>query len=841
MNIKKTAKKIVALASGTAMVGATLMGAMAYDLSDFPDQFIVDGQFDGKIVIGANAKPSDVLGSIDIAAGIQAASTTEVPVGDGTTTTVLEGDAIQIRDGPDLLEIGEQMGSVLTTVTGDDLAMLADGRVTTQKGTTDYTQTLNLDGIESNSGIVKLAENHDDEVGLFLFFDDGETFMDYELEFTSGLESDIGSNDELDDFEDETIFMLGQYYSIVDAELTGGQTGLELNLIAGDVVDTLEEGQTKTYQVDGMDYEVTVLVVGSGSTPSVKFLINGEVTNSMNEGETDTLSDGTEIGVREILVSEKNFEGDQGSVVEFYLGANKIKFSDSDFSAADGGDVDINREDIDDATLELDGTISGGTFKLNSISYKLATDSAKQTDVYVAPGTGIREYLDEPEGMLNAEWDFHFAGVSEPESSEIRFEPSGDDEYTLTFTNRDGQTFSVPYAENTGGSNYVFGNSDEKLVFVETAGNASVANDFNIKLDDYFIITDKDDDNKGQTFVYQFTDVDTSDKTVSFTNVATGQERVETYKGTIGVPGSTNTSGNGTITAGGQQFDFRVVELSQGSGEYAMAVDLDNDGSFTADYVNVVVKGGGILDLGSENAVNSTWNASLTTLAEDVDGDELQVEKWTFTAANNELDVGTLTNVSGTFYTESDNDVDKTYGVNKYGTWFEITDDTNNADELVITYPVEQVEALVYVVGGDVQSSVSSSGTTAQQINVLPVGLAVLDTDVSVDSDNLIVVGGPCVNDIAAELLGSNPNDCAEGFVDGMAMIRAFETGGHVAVLVAGYSADDTVRASRVLAEAFTTPNPDLVGDAVEISWPSGSEPVITAPDMSSESSEDSE
>jgi len=68
-----------------------------------------------------------------------------------------------------------------------------------------------------------------------------------------------------------------------------------------------------------------------------------------------------------------------------------------------------------------------------------------------------------------------------------------------------------------------------------------------------------------------------------------------------------------------------------------------------------------------------------------------------------------------------------------------------------------------------------------------------------VSAQNLIVVGGPCVNTVAAELMGS-PSDCSEGFTPGVARIKLFENGDSVAMLVAGYSADDTVLAGEVLA-----------------------------------------
>ena len=74
-------KKIVALATGTLMVGATILGAMAADLSDYPRPlFIKNGKFDGAIVVGDKAAAEDVVGAIDIATSLQFSSTTAVTV-----------------------------------------------------------------------------------------------------------------------------------------------------------------------------------------------------------------------------------------------------------------------------------------------------------------------------------------------------------------------------------------------------------------------------------------------------------------------------------------------------------------------------------------------------------------------------------------------------------------------------------------------------------------------------------------------------------------------------------------------------------------------------------------
>ncbi|MBD3355283.1 hypothetical protein GF361_04835, partial [Candidatus Woesearchaeota archaeon] len=83
----KTIKKIVALATGATMLGATMMGAMAADLADYPAPFVEGCSFSGALVIGEDAATSDVAGAVDIASSLAVSGTTTT-TGTGTEVTV---------------------------------------------------------------------------------------------------------------------------------------------------------------------------------------------------------------------------------------------------------------------------------------------------------------------------------------------------------------------------------------------------------------------------------------------------------------------------------------------------------------------------------------------------------------------------------------------------------------------------------------------------------------------------------------------------------------------------------------------------------------------------------
>jgi hypothetical protein len=119
-------------------------------------------------------------------------------------------------------------------------------------------------------------------------------------------------------------------------------------------------------------------------------------------------------------------------------------------------------------------------------------------------------------------------------------------------------------------------------------------------------------------------------------------------------------------------------------------------------------------------------------------------------------------------------------------------------DEATLSIPDDQVYATVTVGLGAVQSSGSS--TTGQK--------TFMDSESSSFSNkNVVVVGGSCINSVAASLLGGA--HCGDAFTGatsitpGGFLIETFSYGsGKVATVVAGYDKDDTTKAAAYLANA---------------------------------------
>ena len=111
----------------------------------------------------------------------------------------------------------------------------------------------------------------------------------------------------------------------------------------------------------------------------------------------------------------------------------------------------------------------------------------------------------------------------------------------------------------------------------------------------------------------------------------------------------------------------------------------------------------------------------------------------------------------------------------------------------------------------NVGANVSSSSTVSGNGAVKELGsVALTDAQAAqVSGKNLIVVGGSCVNKLASDLLSGagcgTSWETATGVGAGQFLIQSFDrTGGKVATLVAGYSAQDTRNAAKVLVSDAT-------------------------------------
>jgi len=665
MKAMQAVKKMVALGMGLTMVGATIFGASAVKLSDYPAPFVVNGTPANNlaIIVGDQADGSDVVGAVDVIQSLQSQAVVKVAAAGQPSQLVVEGDAVEIGSTSDLLEIGEPIGDVRETLTEVDLDMLKGGQIVTDQGSTEFNQYLRFPN-NLTSGVVLFAKDERDRVGHYLFWQDGNTIFEWELEFEEGLQSRVEGND-LVDLEDEDVTVLGQPFVIVDTDLlvnnvvlanlgsngnsltgTNATPDLTLKLIGGAVSAVLGENDKETYVVDGKEYEVEVLVISETShngDGSVKFRINGEITDELQDGETDVLADGTQIGIRDILATGKDI---QKSIVQFYLGAYKVEFRDtntSDTVAVTAG-TQVNEETIEDSLVTIRGqfisnspqvsSLTGSKYEVASVRYNL-TANAVLGDLYVPPGSGVRAQLNEPEGMLTPNWDIRYEGLMDTGVTLVRISSAGNDEYDFEFTNQEGIFFDSPLASNekggeassfglTGGSpafahQLKYGDNNDNLWFTEFSttsptpfNNAAVlaANQFYIQKQDFFVLSNCNlltTDDTCFSHVLRFDNVCNTNRHLTFTDLGTGTREVTydpvTFLASLVVGGITYTVGVANTGAGAALVPTNLT------------IDLNGDGNLINDtHVLIGIQGEGLVDLGKETDVigNSNSNGAAT-------------------------------------------------------------------------------------------------------------------------------------------------------------------------------------------------------------------------------------
>ena len=849
MKAVQTVKKMVALGMGLTMVGATVFGASALKLSYWPAPFVVDGTPASNlaVVVGDAAAGGDVVGATDIIQGLQNKAVKKMAGVGGGTQKVVSGDAVEIGSTSDLLEINEAMGNVRETLTEVDLDMLKGGQIVTDKGATEYNQYLRFTTNRAGPGRVIFAQDEGDRVGHFLFWQTDDLLFQWELEFEEGLESDyvlpagarIG---QLPDLEDEDVTILGQPFVIVDARVfnqtapgvSQGTPDLTIDFIGGAISAVLGENDKETYVVDGKEYEVEVLVISETANDgegSVKFRINGEITDELTDGGTDVLADGTQIGIRDILATGKDI---QKSIVQFYIGAYKVEFKDNDTSDAiwRQAEVEVNEETIEDSWTQLTGGFSANarTYSLNNIRYNLTAD-AVLGDMFVVPGSGVRENLDEPEGMLTPSWDIRYEGLMDTGVTLVRIDSAGNDEYDLEFTNQEGIFFDVPLASNENAvTGLKYGDDDDDLWFQE--GNGST---FFVSRQDFFVLSDCRADPynavNGQTddtcfsHVLRYDNIDPTNNRLTFTDLGTGTREISYNPAT----------GAGRLVIGGVTYNV-IVDVVTGA-PWNLTIDFNGDGVLTGGLNGtnmtgkaiIGIQGEGLIDLGWENISNwfsqplgynytpgpANISMYLITLQKEFDeaqGDEVLGVNITGNIPGRihiQRNSPYLSNISGNVANgywsgmlDLEENEDLSQALSGYGVFAELYDPASNdqAEDLTIEYPLTERGARVFVTGGVVQVS-EVGGGFGEVLQPIQIGAAKLASEIAdITQWNAVVVGGPCANPIAAELLG-NPEPCWESVPENKAIVKLFEhANGNVAVLVNGRSALNTRMASRALA-----------------------------------------
>jgi len=791
---KKTMKRIMALGTGALMLGATLTGALAVaDLGAYPAPFVANGVLDVTdtvIVLGEAAPAVDVLGAIDIAASLQYASKNEASASASVVDpTVAEG--IKVEKSGNKLNLNDDLVDLQAVYDDSDLPVLLGGG--TLKGK-KYEESLTL----NDAATGRVVYDSPGKVNKIEY--DADYYLKFPtstLLYTYALEMDSTLNEAAADIEGKSFTMQGRTYTVSDitySSTTGAYT--DMTLMAGSTTTNLQQDVPLTVG----DKTVTLISVDeAGDTCLIS--VDG-VSKQVDTGDSEAVN-GISVGVLNAFYS------DTVKTCEVTLGADKLVLNNA-------GKVERNNEELDGTVVTLTGNNTAGTF--NSISFTYTPDKDDWTNF----GETYEQYYSEDKAWIDpvfGNFQFLFGGMS-AKTEEIMLERSAD-EATLTFKNTKGDDVSVPFymsaanrtttgvpngmrAYGTDGTTITPGDGlpGPLLYYSGTAANIATLN--NVSTTTYSDVMLWYVVSGGEVHVLQFSDYDDDNNKIEFEDL-TAQETVKT--GTLSVV-------TGVLQEG-------VTLGSLGS------IDVGYDETNNILVYNAT---GNIAETeyGAEVTLSATNGTLVTVKSLASKSDEAQSADETFTfigsydSTNTEIDLSAPT-TDLTFHTtgaknQKYNDNNVQMYMSTKGVMFEY--DNDDASYVTVSYPEDDVYANVFISPNGLAAlggGVPGGDSDAFVVNRFGVKLAVLDTEASSMTKNMIVIGGPCANTVAFELMGS-PDNCADGFVEGKAMLKFFDRNGKQALLVAGATADDTRGAAYVLAQYDMYQSLEkLAGDEVEV------------------------
>jgi len=786
--MKNIFRKAITVLGSAALIGMTVGVASA---ASYPSPFTSNTA----IVVGANAAPSDNIAASSIASNLDANAA------GGTVVLSGEGDVYKIEKTSTKFHLGDYIGNITTSNLDEDElpTLLAKGKyVDDDNEEFDYTQKIRLDVATTGAIQLKMFNDNDyakDEPTIGFRLTDEQFIMNYTLDFTD--------KPAFDKLETTDLSLMGKDYYV----LTVSADNTTITLLDSADSATISEGETKTIIAGGKSYDVSISNIGSNS--EAKLIINGEITPSLAATETRKLADGAYVGIKDVSYTASDTR--KGSV-EFSIGSGKLKIEN-------GQKVEINDEDV----KNVYGYVVASSLTLDDIVLKWTADD----ETFLASG----EELTMP-GFEAVK--LTFGGMDFPAEEEIVLQAGGNNYVELSdFPLVNGGVDIAILGKASGNTNYTFIGSDTDELLITSTGATLTFNGTSSSNDEMFVASWNDgrdaesylvratgfsdpssgDDtvdieyNDGSGWTKKYDDAEQSD-TVSFGNVEM----------TLTIVNSTTANKTVTFTQGSTDVIFdelysaedlkielpvldttsSVVSANNITGKYATAA-----AACIATFTDKEIATSATLAY-TKTSDNVTYNANcqkstydLVMIEEDKDGDVAAGGVFNITIGNNGASnyYSSVTDVNNASVTREKDDTD-VYQLWKYSalaTKF-VEDDSGDQDYVTITYHGDEVEADVYITSPD---ATTTSGGEAGVMTV---------TDANVGTaagKNLVVVGGSAINSVAAELLGSAYSESAftsaTGVAAGQFLIQSFNRNGKTALLVAGYNAADTEKATTYL------------------------------------------
>jgi hypothetical protein len=818
-------RKVASVIASAVMLGSSIGMAAA---ANYPAPFIQAGSGTVGVVVGGDL---DWAAAFDLGVSLQEELAKQTASSSGTVEAaacVSDSTCASLNSGSNLLYLNDELNENVQTVTKDDLKnVLADGTFTDDDGTDyDYEQSL-IVGTDATDTVAFGTSSGDlDDPALMVTLGNTAAKSIYNLTVTF----DDAVNFSHSDSEGESLTLFGKTYTV--STDTDADT---LVLLGGAEEKTVNLAATETFTIGTTAYTVGLVGITDATTPKATVTVNG-ASASFTEGQSK------KVGGVDVFVKEVNRYSETAGNVKVQLGSGKLTFENGN-AVQEGSD----NTDIDVTNVVITGTVGAMTKMVIQVA-------APDTDVdYLLPGTS---FTDPVFGSLRL--DFlrmvngpALSGHTDNSTARgtVRITSAGDRELNLVVTDKSGVTKTLPFAyqnvtqddnskaihlfegDAIGDEEYFILNSGDQEMFMQmkkVPAAAGATDDCEFK--DVFSGETYKIENKdftgGQTITiggqtYTVTNVSsTTVRVVSsdWARAGGGNIAVYPYLSLVsGMEQKVAITDTVNITNIGNQTDLELpsgtITLTYHNTSLGGSVNSETAG--TVDY-NVVVEpvdattANVVIDVDADQDASNDRNVGATALlfVEDEDkAESTTVDNAVVLASTDSSTVSymltpvfTATNTDNSAFDDSD----FTGYIDTFGTY--VLKDASDTDGKVIetlTYPKAQMYADVYLVESSVTIIPGSAGTGG---TVAGLGyVAVADDSYSqVSSKNVIVLGGTCVNSVAAKLLTNNTAKCgadwttATGAGAGEWIIQSFnnpDASGKVALVVAGWDRADTKNA----------------------------------------------
>jgi len=761
-------KKVATIIGSALMVGSTVAMAAA---ASFPAPFVMGGSANVAVVVGANAALSDAVAATSIGSKLATSLAAQTATGGATTgATVTGGDSVTLSRPSSLLHVGDSLNTVFgKSITSNEMPnLLIDGTYRDSSNNDhDYTQRIDVNQSlqlqEFDESGYNMASQTTPVIGIPVA--SGSNILNYSLTFTDSVNAS--------QMAFTTLNMMGKQYYVLAASTS------QLTLLDSGVSSNLGGSDTTTINVGNVSYAVSVAYIDSSN---VKLTVNGETTDTLGKGDTYKLASGAYIGIKDILA--QNYAGGL-SQVDFSIGSGKLVLNS-------GSTVQLNKDSVNGVTSTIG--LSSGSINKITITWNAGRDTAVTTDGLVFPTfSGVK---------------LSSGSMVYPASDTVTVKNDGNTGVQISLTDTNGPiNLDILGLDKTSGNFTTIGKDSSHLLETSNAGGSTPSLNFNangVNSSAMFVVS-WNDSKDSESHVY---------KVQNFVN-SSGVLKVDLVS-QDGGKDITLTNGTSSNIGSGNVALTPVINYS------ANMVNLTaNGGSGTVGFDHIFTKEGLMINLPAANIVgNATRSDIFNTTGYGFN--DVTTYPIVFGEENKDGTIagGTAFNVTVGKTGSTGSYQTMVNGVNGAGNGIEQQSSnvyeytTSGALATTILYdqgPTQETATLTYhggesydsilltSAGATITAGSSTSGSASELGSV-----TVYDNEAaSVSGKNLIVVGGSCINSIAAELLGGAACDAAftakTGINAGEAIIKSFDRSGNVALLVAGYTAADTTKAATYL------------------------------------------